>query len=251
MICSLLLDLNDSPDFPDNKGSALGRPLAAYPLLAARSSPQIRRHYAVTDSPAVKAVALQYGAVIADWPALRTPAVETLLAHGARFIQEDLKGEEGLELLAVFFANAPAVTVDLVERGLEALQARPELDSATSVSPHNRLSPFLARRQTQEGLLEPYVPFDPEASGEVWHPDWGVQILRPRLIEERPGPGPWSWLGRKVLALKQWGGGPIDYRSQIPALEYWLKKHGFSDLTAHLEPQPKPQPQAAPKGDRR
>ena len=35
MICALMLDPDDSPDFPGNTGQALGRPLAAYPFIAA------------------------------------------------------------------------------------------------------------------------------------------------------------------------------------------------------------------------
>ena len=54
-------------------------------------------------------------------------------------------------------------------------------------------------------------------------------------------------LGRNVLPLKQWGGGKIDYHWQVPSLEYWLKKHGFADLSSNLEMQPLPKPQPAPK----
>ncbi|MBI3289237.1 MAG: hypothetical protein HYZ74_06940, partial [Elusimicrobia bacterium] len=35
MICALLVDPDDSIDFPGNGAEVLGRPLAAYPLLAA------------------------------------------------------------------------------------------------------------------------------------------------------------------------------------------------------------------------
>ena len=254
MICSLMLDRDDSADFPGNKGAALGRPLASYPLMAARSSPHIRRHYVVTDSPPVKAVALQYGAVIVDYPAgVHAPApFEALLAHGYRSIAEEVKKEsEAVELLVVLLSNAPAVTVEAIDKGIEALLARPELDSAVSVSSYNRFQPLSARRESPEGLIEPYVPFDPKASGEVWYPDGGVQVLRPRCVEAGGGPPPAPWTGRKVLPIKQWGGGPIDYQSQISSLEYWLKKHGAIDQTPRFEMQPKPQPQAAPKGDRR
>ena len=51
----------------------------------------------------------------------------------------------------------------------------------------------------------------------------------------------------KTLALKQWGGGPVDYQWQVPSAEFWLKKHGLSDLTPSRELQPKPQP--APRGN--
>lgn len=251
MICSLTLDLDDSPDFPGSEGSALGRPLPAYPLIAAKSTRFVRRHYVVTEAPAVKAVALQYGAHIVDPPRGAAPPrrVETLLLHGLRLIQEELKSESaGLDFLALLFANAPTVTGEIIDEGLEALQARPELDSAASVSCFNRFHPGGARRQNAQGLLEPYAPSAAGADDEVWFFDRGVQVLRPKALEAMEGPAPFPWLGRKVLALKQWGGGPVDYQWQIPALEHWLTKHGVSDLSSKLELQPQPKLQPAPKG---
>ena len=248
MICSLMVDSNDCADFPDNEGAALGRPLAAYPLMAAKSTRHVGRHFVVTDSPAVKAVALQYGAAIIDPPA--GPASPNRLLHGCRAIREELKADsEALELLVVLHAHSPAVAVEAIEAGIEALQARPELDSAASVSAYNRFNPYFARREAAGGLLEPYVPFAATPPAEVWYPDWGVCVIRPRCLEATLGPEPFSWLGRKVLALKQWGGGPIDHRWQLPGLEIWLKKNGATDSSAGLEPQPKPQP--APKKGRR
>ncbi len=257
MICSLMLDPDDSLDFPGSTATALGRPLAAYPFIAARATAQIGRHYVVTGTLPVKSVALQNGAVIIDPP----PASDSgsmhkkdMLVHGYRALRQDLKGDEGkLELVCLFLANAPTVTPELLNEGLEAMASRPDLDSAVSVSPHNRMNPYSARRESADGLLEPYVP-QPAPQGklpEAWFPDWGVQFLRPRALDAMDGAGPMPWLGRKVLPLKQWGCAPVDFQWQIPGLEYWLKKQGFSDLTPSLELQPKPQPQLAPREGRR
>ena len=45
-------------------GDHLGRPLAAYPMMAARQCPEIRRHYVVTQSIPVKSIAAQNAAVM-------------------------------------------------------------------------------------------------------------------------------------------------------------------------------------------
>lgn len=253
MIASLLLDLDDAPDFPGATGQALGRPLAAYPFIAARATGAVRRYYVVTSSQPVKAVALQNGAVIIDPPAasngVQTPA-EAFLRHGFKFALEDAKSDkETIDILMVFFANAPAITGDVLQQGLDALQAKPELDSAVTVSPFNRLKPSCARRVGENGLLEPYATVVPGA-GDVWYPDYAAQLLRPRCLEGAcAGQAPFPWLGRKILPLKMWGVGPIDFQWQIPSLEYWLKKHGFADLSASLELQP--QPKLQPKSERR
>jgi hypothetical protein len=253
MIIALMLDPEDSVDFPDNSAVALGRPLAAYPLMAAKNSGKVDRAYAVTSSQPVRSAAAQYGAGLIDSPAeAAQPSshAENLLRHGWRMIREETKSDAAPEFLLVLFANAPALTGALINEGVEAMQSRPELDSAVSVSPYNRWNPFHARKVAVDGTLEPYILPTPSARGDSWFPDWGVQILRPRCLEASgPGQPPFPWLGRKVLPLKQWGGGPIDYQWQIPSLEYWLKKHGVSDSSAGMEPQPKPQ--LAPKTDRR
>lgn len=248
MICALLLDADDAADFPGNTGTALGRPFSAYPLITAKSSSHIQRLYVLSSSPPVKAVALQYGAILLDPPAGQAPSREALLRHGAVLVARELKNEgSSLDLLAVLSSNSPALTRDILDGGIEALQARPELDSAVSVSSHNRFHPYYARRQNEKELLAPYVPAQAPADGEVWFPDGGLFVLRPRCLEKPSGPRPMSWLGLNVLPLKQWGASPIDYRWQLPSLEYWLKKHGFSDLSAGLERQPLPKPQPSPK----
>ncbi|OGR84374.1 MAG: hypothetical protein A3J74_02505 [Elusimicrobia bacterium RIFCSPHIGHO2_02_FULL_57_9] len=256
MIAALMLDPDDAPDFPGNKGMALGRPISAYPLMAAKTSGHIGRQYVVTDSPAVKAVALQYGAVIIDPPKPAQPHnayAENLLRHGYEFITRELKEEKGnLELLLVFYSHTPTITGELLDQGLEALHGKPELDSAISVSSYNRFNPFDARRITGEGLLEPYGAQDlghAQAPAEVWFFDWSAQVLRPKWLEAKAN-GRASFWGRKIFPIKQWGGGPVDFIWQLPAVEFWLKKHGAIDLTPTMKMQPKPQPQAAPK-DRR
>ena len=249
MICSLMLDLDDAPDFPGGTAQALGRPLAAYPFMAARATGAVHRQYVVTSTPAVKGVALQNDAVIVDPP--KAAGAEAALRHGFQYVLEDLKTDkETLNLLIVFFANAPAVTGGLLQDGLDALESRAELDSAVTVSPFKRWKPDCAQNLSEDGLLESYGAKAPAGDAEVWYPDYAAQLLRPNCLEGKcSGSQPFPWLGKKVLALKQWGVGPIDYHWQVPAVEYWLKKHGLSDLSGSLERQPQPQPQ--PKKDRR
>lgn len=241
MICSLLVDADDSIDFPGNTASALGRPLAAYPMMAARGSAAISRHYAVTASLPVKSVARQNAAVIID-PG-EGAGRQALIDQGLRFIVDDLKGEKAaLELLCVFSAQAPCITTELVDEGIHALQDKTGFDSAASVSQYNRLHPAHARREGPDGALEPLARAASQPGHDVWYPDQGVELLRPGAFERG---------ARKTLALKQQSPGPVDFKWQLPAVEAWLKDKGFSDLTPTLELQPKPQPQAAPREGRR
>ena len=165
MICALLLGRKGSQGFPGkNLSPILGRPLMAYPLMAARGAHSVGRTYLSTDSPEMKEVGRRHGARIIDRPEhLATNAAlgEEAYAHGCRVIQEELKAEgESVELLVLLFCNAPTVTAETIEEGIRLLRTRTELDSAVTVSSYNMWSPLRARRLGPDGLLQPFVPFE-------------------------------------------------------------------------------------------
>lgn len=252
MICALLVDPDDSPDFPGNSAEVMGRPLAAYPLIAAKGSSYVRRLYAQTSSPAVARVAAQYGAVNLappQAPGDERLSDEALIEHGWRQIVEDLKGEnDPIELAVILFANTGAVSSQLIGDGIKAMLDDASLDSAATVSNYDRWNPRRALRETPDGRLAPYAECVPEA-GTPWFPDWGAVVARPRVLDAlKPGSPPLSYLGKNVLPLKQIGGGPVDRAWQVPKMEYWLKKQGLRDSP---RPEPKLKPLPAPKSERR
>ncbi len=243
MICALMIGREGSTGFPGkNIVPVLGRPLMAYPLLAAQGSQYVERSYVSTDSPKIKAISLEYGARIIERPAeLATAAAlgDDVFAHGYRQIKAELqKDGETLEALALLFCNAPMVTGPLIDAGIEALRNDPEIDSAVSVSVYNMWSPLRARRLNASGTLDPFVPFetfgdpkklncDRDSQGEVYFADMGVSVVRPRCLDQvHDGLLPQRWMGKKIHPLKQWGGLDVDYEWQIPQVEFWLKKQG-------------------------
>lgn len=245
MICALAIGREGSRGFPGkNLFPVLGRPLMAYPLLAARRARHVDRIYLSTDSERMKEVGVEYGArPLARPPELATAEAlgEEVFAHGHREILKELSaGGEALEALVLLFCNCPTVTADLIDEGIECLRSNPEVDSAVSVSVYNMWSPLRARRIGPDGLLQPFVPFetfgdpatlncDRDSQGEVCFADQGVSVVRPRCLENlREGLLPQRWMGRKIHPLKQWGGCDVDYAWQIPGIIHWLEEHGFS-----------------------
>ncbi|HAZ07864.1 MAG TPA: cytidylyltransferase [Elusimicrobia bacterium] len=252
MICALLVDPDDSPDFHGNTAEVMGRPLAAYPLLAAKGSSHVRRVYALTSSPLVARVAAQYGAVNLIPPKNEAGSAlseEALIAHAYPQIVEDLKAEgTAPELIVILFANTGAINSKLIDEGVTALLDDPSLDSAVTVSCYDRWTPRRALREGPENRLTPYADCVPE-TGAAWFPDWGAVVARPRLLAAlTPASAPLAYLGKAVRPLKQAGGGPVDRQWQVPKLEYWLKKQGVQD---NPRPEPIPKPQPPPKSDRR
>jgi CMP-N-acetylneuraminic acid synthetase len=242
VICALMLGRANSSGLPGkNVMPVLGRPLMAYPLIAARDSRYVDRIYVSTDCDEIMAVGREYGA-----EGIRRPAElctdealgEDAYRHGYEAIR-DLLAEEGaeVELLVLLFANAATITGNLIDEGIEKLRADPELDSAVTVSRYNMWSPLRARRLEDDGTLKPFVPFetfgDPEtlscdrdSQGDVWYADMGVSVVRPHCLDPGYGILPQRWMGRRIAPIESWAGCDVDYLWQLPAVEFWLREHG-------------------------
>lgn len=218
----------------------LGRPLAAYPMLAARDCELIDRLYLSTDCDVLKAIGRDHDATIIerpDWLATNEALGEDAFKHGYAVIREEA-GE--LEFVVLLMCNAPTITSRLIAEAIERLRADPEADSAVSVSRYNMWSPIRARRKGADGYLKPFVPFetfgnprdlncDRDSQGDVWFADMGVSVVRPRCLEAiEDGLLPQKWMGQKILPVENWGGLDVDYAWQIGMIEFWLREHGFS-----------------------
>lgn len=248
MICALLLGRAGSTGLPGkNTRLVLGRPMMAYPLLAAGGSGAVDRLYVSTDSPEIAAIGREHGARIIDRPPeLASPEAlgEDAYRHGFEVIRGELAAEgEELELLVLLFANAPTVSAELIDEGIATLRADETLDSAVTVSRYNMWSPLRARRLEPDGTLQPFVPFetfgdpatlncDRDSQGDVWFADMGLSIVRPRCLEQmEDGLLPQKWMGRRIAPIESWGGCDVDYEWQIPGVEYWLREHGYADAS--------------------
>lgn len=247
MICALLLGREGSSGFPGkNIYPVLGRPLVAYPLLAAAGAKSVNRVYLSTDSPALKRIATEYGARIIDRPphlASKTALGEDAYVHGYETIVRELAAEgEQVELMVLLFANAATIVSSTIDEGVDVLRRNPEIDSAVTVSCYNMWSPLRARKIGDDGLLHPFVPFetfgdpktlncDRDSQGDVWFADMAVSIVRPRCLDNlHDGLLPQKWMGQKIYPLKQWGGLDVDYEWQIPLVEHWLRAHGVETM---------------------
>jgi Cytidylyltransferase len=223
----------------------LGRPLAAYPLMAARGSRDVDKLYVSTDSPEIMEISRQFGAELIDRPArLATKEAlgEHVFVHGYQEIVRRLANQgEQLELVVLLFANAATVTASLIDQGIESLRADASLDSAVTVSEYNMWSPLRARRVGKDGCLQPFVPFetfgdpptlncDRDSQGSVYFADMGLSVVRPRCLDNlEQGLLPQKWMGQRIHPILSWGGCDIDYEWQVPIVEYWLRKHGFEE----------------------
>lgn len=238
-----MLGREGSVGFPGkNTHPVLGRPLMAYPLLAAKHSRFIGRIYVSTDSPKIKAIAHAYEAEIIDRPpelATKEALGEDAYAHGYRVIRDSVG--EPVEIMVLLFCNGATILASTIDEGIEVLRKDPTLDSAVTVSKYNMWSPLRARKEGKDGLLQPFVPFevfgdpktlncDRDSQGDVWFADMSVSVVRPRCLEDLTyGILPQKWMGKRIYPLKQTAGCDVDYAWQIPGVEYWLREQGFTE----------------------
>jgi len=243
LIAALLIGREGSTGFPGkNTYPVLGKPLMAYPLLAAKKAEYIDKVYVSTDSAKIKQIGSEHGAeIIHRPPELCTSDAlgEDAYIHGYEVIRDSM--DEDIELMVLLHCNAATILPETIDEGIKVLRENPKFDSAVTVSKYNMWSPIRARKIGEDGLLHPFIPFevfgDPEtlncdrdSQGDVWFADMSVSIVRPHCLEKiEDGLLPQKWMGQHIYPLKQWGGLDVDYEWQIPQVEYWLKEHGFSE----------------------
>lgn len=243
MISALLIGREGSVGFPGkNVYPILGKPLMAYPLLAAKNAKQVNNIFISTDSEKIKTIGRSYGAEIIDRPpelCTKEALGEHAFVHGYHEITKRTGSEP--ELIVLLFCNSATILPETIDEGIRVLREHPDYDSAVTVSRYNMWSPLRARKEGADGLLHPFVPFevfgdpktlncDRDSQGDVWFADMSVSIVRPHCLEHlETGLLPQKWMGQNIYPLKQWGGLDVDYEWQIPQVEFWLKSHGFSE----------------------
>ena len=140
---------------------------------------------------------------------------------------------------SILFAREGArVIVSDIDEAIEALRKDKTLDSSCTVSSYNMWSPLRAKKIDKNGKLVPFVPLeifgndvtcDRGSQGDTWYADCSTFVVRPRCMEKKNGDAPFTWLGRNIHPIKQWGGLDIDKSWQLPLVEYWLRSNGFDN----------------------
>ena len=243
MICALVIGKKESTGFPrKNVTDVLGRPMVAYPILAAQGSSCVDRVYVSTDCPEIRTVAYDAACRVIARPAelcTKEALGEDVFVHGYHYIVDDLAPTRALDFLILLHANAPTLTPAMIEEGIQILHERPDIDSAVSVSRYNMWAPVRARRIQEDGLLHPYLPLDVmpdlstatcdrDSAGDVWFADVALSVVRPRCLEHiEDGIPPQRWMGQKIYPIKNEGGLDVDYPWQLPMVERWLENHGY------------------------
>lgn len=239
MICSLILGRKGSIGFPGKNTYLInGKPLSWYPMRAASNCKRISNHFISTDDPELVEIGLEFGfRHIERPPELATSSAlgEDAFKHG--FDQICKKLGKMPEILVLLFCNAPTVTVEMIEKGIQLLEQNPSADSAVTVSRYNMFSPSRARRLDSSGYLKPYIPFekfdlngrincDRDSQGDVWFADVAVSVVRAKNLENlENGLLPQKWMGNNILPIYNEAGLDVDYKWQLGQVKWWLTEY--------------------------
>ena len=245
MIIAIMIGRKGSSGLPGkNTYSVLGRPLAEYPLIAAKKAESVDRLYLSTDARELMEIARGYDARIIERPeylCTNEALGEDAYVHAHGIIKEEL-ATDGLmpNIYVLLMANSPTVSAEQIEEGIQILQENSEIDSAVTVSCYNMWSPLRARRINHKGLLDPFVPFetfgnpktlncDRDSQGNAWFADMGVSVVRAKNLDDlSKGLLPQKWMGQNIYPIKNIGGLDVDYEWQMPQAINWLERNGVN-----------------------
>jgi len=238
MIAAVIIGNRADNKFPGrNIFPLLGRPMASYAMLAALHARSVERVFVSTDDSVIARIAERHVIELLERP-VELRAAEIGLAEIARQTCAEIQSRYGeLEALVLLLSNAPTVTAGMIESAIALLREHAECEAVISVSPHPEFSPDSALRLAEGGLLRAAAPNSgsSEKATAVYFPDALLWAVRPGSLQAAQHAIPPAWLvdcqRRSVLPLVHEGFGDVDYRWQIPGVEEWLRRNGFSEET--------------------
>ena len=235
-----------SRGFPGkNTSKILGRSCCEYPLMAAKKSKLIDQLFVATDCNKIKKVTKKYNPIFIKRPKIlnTNKALGDDVFKYSYLETKKILSDKKINFIVLLFANAPSITTSMIDRGIKFLKKNKKFDSVVSTSVYNMWSPLRARKLDKSGKLVPFVKFeyfgnpktlncDRDSQGNVYFADMSLSIVRPKCLDNlKNGLLPQKWMGKKIAPLFSWGAGDIDYKWQVPGVEYWLKKNGFKNRT--------------------
>src|SRR5439155_27091815 len=155
--------------------------------------------------------------------------LEQVVADGCSQIGQSISVP--IDILVVLLCNAPTVTAEMIDTAVEMLSRDSSRDLVASVSKRNEFKPQRALRINDQQQLEPFVRIQP-ASHDVFFADALLWAVRRKFIVGRADATNPHWLmdfsDLSAAPLVHRGYGDVDYRWQVPAVEGWMKRNGYT-----------------------
>ena len=212
-----------------------GRPLLAYPALAAKHSRKISNFFVSSDCPKILAAAGDYG----YQPIVRPPELALPTSQHKDAIVHALEniGSQGPlpDAILVMLANSPTIKTAWIDACIEALERDPSATAAVPVCREMDHHPFRAKTLDADGSLVPFFNFEGKIISTnrqdlppnffLCHNFWLIRVQAG--IFGPPGFPPWSFMGRKVLPYEVDESFDVHTHQDLTRAERWLEREGI------------------------
>jgi CMP-N,N'-diacetyllegionaminic acid synthase len=248
MIAALVTVRGGQTGFKDNALlPLLGRPILAYPYLAAAQARHVDRVFFSTDGPEIQDVGTNMGMEVVDRPhelSLRAVGHPEVIQHA---LSQITARYEQPEILVVMLGNVATHEVGIIDKCIALLRENAHVDSCVTVSQRNEYHPLRAKSvlgrhlrctSRPEARFDEIVPYV-EAEGKistnrqdlepVYFLNHAVWALRPECcLFTEGGQWPGAFMGETVVGIETDHGIDIRTIEDVAYSERWLTNHGWS-----------------------
>lgn len=216
----------------------LGRPLAYYPMYAAKQSSLSDAIYVSTDCLDIQQLARKMEIQVIDRPKCLSQDNSELvdaINHAVSIIGEDLN------YLITMHCNCAAHRSGLVDEAIKLLDSQPEADSCVTGYIDRSVHPFRTKRVLEDGSLLPWdsIPEGTSTNRQNLEPcfvlDGAVRVLRYKNCFPPQGQPPFTYLGNKIIHLENESGGDIHSMQDIASSEHLLRSMGWETASPNME----------------
>jgi len=207
--------------------------LIEYPLRAALDAGRVDAVYLATDSAELGDIAQGLGARLLRLPPGLcgdggTQAASLCWAVG----KLDVDSQSPIKNIVTLLGNTVMIEPEDIDLALDTLDMRPEATSVMSVWQAEDDHPMRAMELSYDGFLAPYNPASTSDVSNVqtyspaYYHDQGLWAFRKECAYEQSGPPPWTWCGKRCLALtRPWFvGRDVDVKADLEIAEWYLQR---------------------------
>jgi N-acylneuraminate cytidylyltransferase len=209
----------------------LGRPLAFYPMTAAKRARHVDRIFVSTDSKEIKQVARDLGIEVIDRPpelARDDSELVDAITHALGVIGG------GIRYLITMHCNCAVHRPGLVDECITRLDEHPEADSCVTGHVDQSVHPYRTKRIGEGGYLHSWLEIpegtstNRQALGECcFILDGAVRVMRVERCFPPRGQRPFTYLGQRILHVINEGRGDVHDVFDLPRAEALLRRAGF------------------------
>ena len=210
-----------------------GKPICAYPCIAAKKSNVFSHFFCSSDSNKILETAASYGFLKIKRP----KKLSTSKSLHIDVINHALKKINSLKIypdtITVLMANTATITPEILIKSLNLLKKNNELDSVVPVILEQDHHPLRAKRIDKFGNLQSYFNLKDKVSSNrqdlpnnfyLTHSFWSIKITNNK-IKYGKAVSPWYFLGNKSKPIIVKNSIDIHDIDDFKKTEIWLKKN--------------------------